>query len=225
MSFTVDEELITTFAVPLNYAKLTQFNVTAFSKTDLPMGSHVLCLTNLNGTSPNLFWIDYFIVYNPSPSTQQQSSTAVTSAMTPVSSVSQTIPMNDVSVSSETTPSLSTSNLGSLPVAGQPSIPNTHPESSTSPSASPPSTILPSSATSGTQSSSSSTANALATASSVPSSTPQVSTVSQRTSHTNIPAVVGAVFCGIIVASALVGLVLFMRRRNKARRAGECVRD
>ena len=224
MSFTVDEELITTFAVPLNYAKLTQFNVTAFSKTDLPMGSHVLGLTNMNGTSPNLFWIDYVIFYNPSPSTQQQSSTAVTSAMTPVSSVSQTIPMNDVSVSSETTPSLSTSNLGSLPVAGQPSILNTHPESSTSPSASPPSTILPSSATSEIQSSSISTPNALATTP-VPSSTPQVSAASQRTSHINIPAVVGAVFCGIIVAFALVGLVLFMRRRNKARRAGECLRN
>ena len=133
VSFTVDEELITTFAVPLNYAKLTQFNVTAFSKTDLPMGSYVLGLTNMNGTDPNLLWIDYFRIYDSSPSTQQQSSTVVTSAIIPASSVSQAIPTGDVSYLSETTPSLSLSNFLSS-VIDPSSNPNTHPESSPFPS-------------------------------------------------------------------------------------------
>ena len=225
MSYTIDGEHVATLTVPLSNAKLTQFNVTAFSKTDLPMGSHVLGLTNMNGTDPNLLWIDYFRIYDSSPSTQQQSSTVVTSAIIPASSVSQAIPTGDVSYLSETTPSLSISYLPSLTVPGHTSSPNTEPESSTVPPMSPLSTIFLPSATPEAQSSSSSVPNVLTTTSSVPSSTVYISAPSQETSHTNIPAMVGGVFCGIVVASAMVGLVLFMRRRNKARRAGECVRN
>ena len=54
VSYTIDGEHVATLTVPFNLEKLTQFNVTAFSKTDLSMGSHVLGLTNMNGTDPNL---------------------------------------------------------------------------------------------------------------------------------------------------------------------------
>ena len=38
VSYTIDGEHVATLTVPLSNAKLTQFNVTAFSKTDLSMG-------------------------------------------------------------------------------------------------------------------------------------------------------------------------------------------
>ncbi|KAI0691294.1 hypothetical protein C8T65DRAFT_670579 [Cerioporus squamosus] len=40
----------------------SQANVTVFAKRDLVLGTHILNITNLNGTHPSSFWLDYFIV-------------------------------------------------------------------------------------------------------------------------------------------------------------------
>ncbi len=35
-------------------------NQTYFTSDDLPAGEHQLTITNVNGTKPNMFWLDYY---------------------------------------------------------------------------------------------------------------------------------------------------------------------
>ncbi|RPD81481.1 hypothetical protein L226DRAFT_139247 [Lentinus tigrinus ALCF2SS1-7] len=71
------------------------FNIKAFTLTDMPLGLHVLNISNLNGTSPNMFLLDYFIIYSSLPPTTEASSTSTDSAVPtglPESSSSSSLP-------------------------------------------------------------------------------------------------------------------------------------
>ncbi|KAI0737764.1 hypothetical protein C8Q80DRAFT_1114816 [Daedaleopsis nitida] len=56
--------------LPSDGGRGTTYNVTVFSKRDLSLGAHQLVITNNNGTSPSIFWLDCFLVdLGPSSST------------------------------------------------------------------------------------------------------------------------------------------------------------
>ncbi|KAI0691300.1 hypothetical protein C8T65DRAFT_83204 [Cerioporus squamosus] len=114
-SYTIDGVHVETKTAPFASSGLTQFNFTAFSRKDLPPGSHVLTITNVNGTSPNIFWIDYFLVYGRPPSSPHESTTTATFATSPVGSVSATT-HSVVPVSSATSTALGWSSSSSEPL-------------------------------------------------------------------------------------------------------------
>ena len=62
--FSVDRRDISTYTAPFVPNGGTRLNVTYFSKRDLARGNHQVMITNLNGTAPNMFWLDFFLVYD-----------------------------------------------------------------------------------------------------------------------------------------------------------------
>ncbi|KAI0638696.1 hypothetical protein C8Q77DRAFT_1092297 [Trametes polyzona] len=51
-----------TYSAPLTPSGQTQYNVTFFSARNLSPGDHVVLISNKDGTSPNIFWLDYFLI-------------------------------------------------------------------------------------------------------------------------------------------------------------------
>ncbi|KAI0758012.1 hypothetical protein C8Q74DRAFT_1441657 [Fomes fomentarius] len=69
--YTIDGQHPTFYTVPHFAAtpeSQRQFNVSFYSQHGLGPGEHTLTITNVNGTSPNIFWLDYFIVDTPDTS-------------------------------------------------------------------------------------------------------------------------------------------------------------
>ena len=90
-SYYIDGEYITTvgsFFVPDGRS---HSNVTVFAKHDLAFGTHLLNITNMNGTRPSTFWLDYFVV-DTSPGdivvTSSSSSSSIASSTATGSSTS-----------------------------------------------------------------------------------------------------------------------------------------
>ncbi|KAI0774634.1 hypothetical protein BD413DRAFT_301491 [Trametes elegans] len=77
-TYSIDGQLAGSYTAPFVPSGRTQLNVTFFSKRDLPYGDHEVLITNVNGTSPNVFWLIFFLV-DTSPS--DTSSTATTSSI------------------------------------------------------------------------------------------------------------------------------------------------
>ncbi|KAH9939377.1 uncharacterized protein BXZ73DRAFT_99580 [Epithele typhae] len=65
--YAIDGQVVDTYTAPYTPDGQTTFNVTFFSKNDLSSEDHTLVITNMNGQSPTLFWLDYFLVENSSP--------------------------------------------------------------------------------------------------------------------------------------------------------------
>ncbi|KAI0658696.1 hypothetical protein C8Q70DRAFT_934209 [Cubamyces menziesii] len=124
-------------------------NVTMFTSPTLPAGQHTLVITNLNGTKPNTFWLDYFW-YLPSDDPNTSSSTRATTTVggqptnLPASSHSTTSSHTSASpspTSSNSDGSSSTSSSSSATTASSsssdssPLTPPSGPTPSTTPSA------------------------------------------------------------------------------------------
>ena len=75
--YAVDGQFVATYEAP--FTDEAVYNVTFFSKRDLTLGEHTLLITNLNGTSPTLFWLDYFLVDQASSSSSPPSTISSTS--------------------------------------------------------------------------------------------------------------------------------------------------
>ena len=67
------------YTAPFTPSGPSVLNVTFFSKLDLSAeGDHEIVITNVNGTSPNIFWLDFFLVYtSPSQNPTGSSSSGV----------------------------------------------------------------------------------------------------------------------------------------------------
>ncbi|RPD67546.1 hypothetical protein L226DRAFT_566239 [Lentinus tigrinus ALCF2SS1-7] len=207
----------------------TQFNVTVFSKKNLPSGMHVLNISNLNGTSPNTYWIDYFLVYGSLPVTTEDRTTTVPSVTFHTTTrahetslqVAPGLPSTPTILGSHTTPPKSSqeSSERSPSTIYSSRAPTAHP--SRSPSAT--SITSDPAYASGTPYGASGYGYGIGGSSQTPPSPPASSVpsddaaASRGTHHNIIPAVVGGVLGGIMVVSALVTLVLFIRRRNRLR--------
>ncbi|RDX47793.1 hypothetical protein OH76DRAFT_716961 [Lentinus brumalis] len=227
-SYTIDGSHVATVTAPFAPNALTQFNITTFSKNGLPPGSHVLNITNMNGTSPNIFWIDYFLVYDPPASRPQESMTAThpttipigsdpatTHSVTPISSSTPTAhswssyePSESIELSSMlprlTTATLSGASSGSITTTGDAFHTTTAStisavDSNTTPSRHP----------------ASEEPSPTVTLGAVPS---DAADTSHRPRHNFIPAAVGGSLGGIIIVSVLVALVFLVRRRSRSRR-------
>ncbi|KAI0638697.1 hypothetical protein C8Q77DRAFT_1244263 [Trametes polyzona] len=77
-TYSIDGKVVGTYSGPLVPSGQTQYNVTFFSARDLSPGDHIVLINNTDGTSPNVFWLDYFLI-DPLPSaTSSQGSTVET---------------------------------------------------------------------------------------------------------------------------------------------------
>ncbi|EIW51676.1 uncharacterized protein TRAVEDRAFT_54429 [Trametes versicolor FP-101664 SS1] len=65
-TYLVDGAIVSTYTAPLLPSTETLYNVTFFSALNLAPGNHTVTIENMNGTRPNTFWFDYFLVDSPS---------------------------------------------------------------------------------------------------------------------------------------------------------------
>ncbi|KAH9939379.1 uncharacterized protein BXZ73DRAFT_99582 [Epithele typhae] len=58
--YLIDNKSLATYTAPIT--NTMRYNVSFFDIQGLPYGTHMLNITNLNGTAPNTFWLDFFFV-------------------------------------------------------------------------------------------------------------------------------------------------------------------
>ena len=85
-SYSIDGTILANYTAPVIDPGFFQLNVTFFTSPTLTPGKHTLVITNLNGTSPNVYWLDY-IRFSPSPDTSPTTSVLSTTS-TPSSTTS-----------------------------------------------------------------------------------------------------------------------------------------
>ncbi|KAI0650964.1 hypothetical protein C8Q79DRAFT_924094 [Trametes meyenii] len=61
-TYTIDNKLVGSYDAPFTPSGTTLYNVTFFSIGNLQHGDHEIVITNTDGTSPNAFFLDYFLV-------------------------------------------------------------------------------------------------------------------------------------------------------------------
>ena len=163
-----------------------RLNVTFFSSKTLAPGDHTLVITNVNGTSPNVFWLDYleYIPSVASTTTTSTSSSSSSSATTLATSPSSPSSSSNTSSSSESLTSSSTSSASNQ--AG----PSTTSQSTTSSTtaAAPPSN---------------------------PTSPSNADTSTTSTSHNHAGAIAGGIVGGAALVLALALLLIYLRRRRR----------
>ncbi|OJT12518.1 hypothetical protein TRAPUB_10919 [Trametes pubescens] len=119
-TYLIDGQVAGSYNAPLTPSGETRYNVTFFSAQDLSPGDHIVLINNTDGTSPNTFWLDYFLIdtlsnstsgsssptINPSPNAVSVSAQLVTSTSgteTVVSTVSVTVPVKTTPTSAANT--------------------------------------------------------------------------------------------------------------------------
>lgn len=104
-SYSIDGGNTATYAAPVIQPGGFQTRVLFYQSPPLSPGTHELVITNLNGTAPNVLWLDY-ILYNPSQTTSDSgggSGSSSTSVPASTPSISQsTSPLSSASTSSNT---------------------------------------------------------------------------------------------------------------------------
>ncbi|KAI0328196.1 hypothetical protein GY45DRAFT_1282164 [Cubamyces sp. BRFM 1775] len=106
-SYAIDGKVYETynFVTAAGFSNVTQlrYQVPYFTVQDLPAGDHTLVITNLNGTSPNTYWLDYirFLPFD--------NSTSITPTSTPSGTGGSTSQSPQASTSITNSPSIPTS--------------------------------------------------------------------------------------------------------------------
>ncbi|KAI9059992.1 hypothetical protein FKP32DRAFT_1077927 [Trametes sanguinea] len=77
-AYSVDGVLAGTYDAPFVPPGTIRYNVTFFAAHNLSPGDHIIRINNTNGTSPNVFWLDYFLI-DGSPQSEAPSPTPSTS--------------------------------------------------------------------------------------------------------------------------------------------------
>ncbi|KAM5542540.1 hypothetical protein V8D89_003999 [Ganoderma adspersum] len=76
--YAIDGTVVANYTAPFTPSGPSVLNVTFFSKLDLSAeGDHEIVITNVNGTSPNMFWLDFFLVYTSTSQNPTGSSSGV----------------------------------------------------------------------------------------------------------------------------------------------------
>ncbi|THH29395.1 hypothetical protein EUX98_g4807 [Antrodiella citrinella] len=200
-TYTIDGALTGTYVQPVIAPGFFTTHTLFFRSPSLTPGAHELVIKTTNGTSPNMYWLDY-IIYTPSadvptlaPSQPQQSSASRSPSQPPPSQASQ----SSSATSQQQTSSKSTS-FSSTPTTGPPS---SAPSSSTD-------------SPSGINDAAGSTSGTAPLSSNTPSLAADIS----RPSHVSTGAIAGGVIGGVIL-STLIAALLFVFCRRKHRRAPE----
>ncbi|KAI0364601.1 hypothetical protein BV20DRAFT_1029453 [Pilatotrama ljubarskyi] len=104
-SYSIDGQVVGSYDAPSSGS--TQYNVTFFKSGNLAAGDHVIRINNTDGTSPNVFWLDYFLIYtSPIPDSPPAPVTSPTSPTpTPSTSPTSTSPPSATSTGPLVTPS------------------------------------------------------------------------------------------------------------------------
>ncbi|EJF62126.1 hypothetical protein DICSQDRAFT_146415 [Dichomitus squalens LYAD-421 SS1] len=104
-SYAIDGETVGTYTAPFTPDLHTGWNTTFFSKRDLSPETHEVVVTNTNGTSPNVFWLDYFLVDvdQASPNNPPTSAPPPTSVPTTLSQGSLTMAATDATTTNGST--------------------------------------------------------------------------------------------------------------------------
>ncbi|CDO77246.1 hypothetical protein BN946_scf184747.g59 [Trametes cinnabarina] len=194
-------------------------NVTMFTSPTLPEGEHTLVITNLNGTKPNTFWLDYFwypdseAVFRSASSSNLSASSRLTST-----SSSSTLATGASSVSSSLDSSRSSSNSAAS-------------SSSTTTSGSSLNTAFSSSGSSRQQPFSASTASQGASSAGIASGSSSASPSAPSTTAGNdkdlsaggsstsqhVGAIVGGAIGGAVLLALLVILAVYLFLRHRLR--------
>ena len=112
-SYAIDGTVLANYTAPIIDPGFFQLNVTFFTSPTLTAGTHTLVITNLNGTAPNVFWLDY-LAYSPSTITVTSGAqTTSTPATTGVATTTAAVPSG--SGTTDSNPSTtSKSNAGAI---------------------------------------------------------------------------------------------------------------
>ncbi|TFK82973.1 hypothetical protein K466DRAFT_590100 [Polyporus arcularius HHB13444] len=239
-SYAIDGSVVSTYNAPNTPSGQTHYNVTFFSTRNLSPGDHEIVITNLDGTNPNHYWLDYFLIYksppaNSDPVPSSQPPSPPPSSMTTTShSFSSTFTSNPPQMPSPSSTVTTTSSSSS------PSLPAS---ASASNSASASDSTSKSSLTTISGSNTSSASSTLPTSlqdtidplpfqvsqtsgsvsvSSTANSTTPLATVEANASqpgkgHTNVGAIAGGVAGGIALILLLAFIFLWRRRIRRAR--------
>ncbi|KAH9939413.1 uncharacterized protein BXZ73DRAFT_99618 [Epithele typhae] len=131
-TYAIDGNVLGTFTAPQVDPPSFRVNVTFFSSDTLAAGQHELTITNVNGTAPNVYWLD-FLLFAPavSNSTTTPATTGATSAAAPSPSSSGVLlttgtgsgsssssPASQPTGGNETAPSRSSSSSHTAAIAG-----------------------------------------------------------------------------------------------------------
>ncbi|OBZ70329.1 hypothetical protein A0H81_09597 [Grifola frondosa] len=121
-TYAIDGIVLGTYVAPIIAPGFAYLNQSFFVSPILPAGDHELVITNINGTQPTTYWLD-FLVYTPSVSLSN--STSVSS--TPISGPSTSSTTNQPSSTSraDSTTSASTSSITSPITSAKSSRKNT----------------------------------------------------------------------------------------------------
>ncbi|PIL37764.1 hypothetical protein GSI_01458 [Ganoderma sinense ZZ0214-1] len=87
MTYAIDGSLVDTYTAPVLAPGTFRLNQTFFNSPTLDPGSHTLdpgshtlVITNVNGTSPNVVWLDYILFAESTPSAPSSTTTIVSSS-------------------------------------------------------------------------------------------------------------------------------------------------
>ncbi|EIW61199.1 uncharacterized protein TRAVEDRAFT_17987 [Trametes versicolor FP-101664 SS1] len=90
-TYLIDGQVAGSYSAPVTPSGETRYNVTFFSAQDLSPGDHIVLINNTDGTSPNTFWLDYFLIDHSPNSTSGSSSPTITPSPNTVSVSLQTV--------------------------------------------------------------------------------------------------------------------------------------
>ncbi|KAI0355522.1 hypothetical protein OH77DRAFT_1437001 [Trametes cingulata] len=210
-TYTIDNQVVGTYEAP--FSESIQYNVTFFASGNLPDGDHVILINNTDGTRPNAFWLDYFLIYTtPIPdSTPGQGVPPPSTSSSPSPTISTTQPQSPKSSSTHSgssSPHQTSSEPAIIPAGGSANQTTASQQMILTTVAGVATTVTLAEAAS--QASSSSTASA-------------VGNVSSTGSHSNsdLAAIVGAVAGAVAVI--LIVVLFFLVLRQRRRKANEVV--
>ena len=67
-TYAIDGSVVDTYTTPVLAPGLFRLNQTFFNSPTLEPGNHTLVITNVNGTSQNMVWLDYILFAESAPS-------------------------------------------------------------------------------------------------------------------------------------------------------------
>ncbi|OJT10296.1 hypothetical protein TRAPUB_13164 [Trametes pubescens] len=240
-TYWVDGNEVGSYSAP--HTGQTTYNVTFFTMENLSSGSHVVRINNTDGTHPNTFWLDYFLIDNGPVATTTSTSTTTAPSPTQPANVQETTTVNEVrpvttvntqptvtvnvlatttSTSSHTATSAPSSSQTTSPtVSSQSSLTNSSALSSTSASSTTGSSVAAIqyvTSVSGTETIVSTLSDATpvgaAQTSAAPNPTGTAGSDAASTSHSNVGLIAGAAVAGAAILAILAIVFLCLRRRR-----------
>ncbi|KAL1941909.1 hypothetical protein VTO73DRAFT_6909 [Trametes versicolor] len=119
--YLIDGDVAGTYTAPFVPTPDSHLNVTFFSFTNLSLGKHTITVENMDGTTPNTVWLDYFLVDIPQgPSTAGTRPDPKSSTTTDLPTSSSSAASVSVTAASTDTPQTSPTITSDVSTTGPP---------------------------------------------------------------------------------------------------------